>query len=171
MVQRKLSIQSKNVFLGATTFSRTTQSILSLFATLGITALNMVLLCWKSRLHFCQFSTQKTLKARQIHMLTYINKKSCDYRILSSIVCTFLHWKWCQHIPCALYIGWWLRRGLRWLLWWINLQRFNSCKIIHEIIYIFLSKKHCEMQVHTIIVCTLYSIKYGTPHCWTNCFI
>ena len=26
------------------------------------------------------------------------------YHILSSIVHTFLHWKWCWNIPCALYM-------------------------------------------------------------------
>jgi hypothetical protein len=26
----------------------------------------------------------------------------------------------------------------------------------------FLVKNHCEIQVRTILVCTLYSIKYGT---------
>jgi len=34
----------------------------------------------------------------------------------------------------------------------------NSCKIIREI---FFSKNHCEIQVRTILVCALYSIKYG----------
>ncbi len=27
-----------------------------------------------------------------------------EYLILLSIVCTFLHWKWCWNIPCALYM-------------------------------------------------------------------
>ncbi len=32
------------------------------------------------------------------------------YCILSSIVHTFLHWKWCWNIPCALYMeGSWER--------------------------------------------------------------
>jgi len=26
------------------------------------------------------------------------------YRTLLSIVCTFLHWKWCWNIPCTLYM-------------------------------------------------------------------
>ncbi len=34
----------------------------------------------------------------------------------------------------------------------------NSCKIILEI---FFSKNHCEIWVSNIIVCALYSIKYG----------
>ncbi len=34
----------------------------------------------------------------------------CDYQIWSSTVCTFLHWKWCWNIPCALYMeGSWER--------------------------------------------------------------
>jgi hypothetical protein len=36
----------------------------------------------------------------------------------------------------------------------------NSCKIIFEKKNIF-SKNHCEIQVRPIIVCALYSIKYG----------
>ncbi len=27
---------------------------------------------------------------------------------------------------------------------------------------IFLAKNHCEIQVHTILVCALYSMKYGS---------
>ncbi len=38
----------------------------------------------------------------------FINKMK--YRILSSIVRTFLHWKWCWNIPCTLYTeGSWQR--------------------------------------------------------------
>jgi hypothetical protein len=45
-----------------------------------------------------------------------------SYRILSSVVRTFLHWKWCWNIPCALYIEGSYERGFRWLLWWTNLH-------------------------------------------------
>jgi len=38
----------------------------------------------------------------------------------------------------------------------------NSCKIILEKKYC--SKDHCEIQARIIIVCALYSIKYGTPN-------
>jgi hypothetical protein len=35
---------------------------------------------------------------------------NCKYFILSSIVCTFLHLKWCWNIPCTLYMeGSWER--------------------------------------------------------------
>jgi hypothetical protein len=34
----------------------------------------------------------------------------------------------------------------------------NSCEIILEI---FFAKNHCEIQVHTILVRALYSIKYS----------
>ncbi len=42
-----------------------------------------------------------------------------------------------------------------------KLAMINSCKIILEK-KIFFSKNHCEIQVRTILVCALYSIKYGT---------
>jgi hypothetical protein len=39
----------------------------------------------------------------------------------------------------------------------------NFCEIIIEKQkYLNLAKNHCEIQVHTILVCALYSIKYGT---------
>jgi hypothetical protein len=39
-----------------------------------------------------------------------------------------------------------------------KLAIINSCEIIHEI---FFAKIYCEIQVCTILVRTLYSIKYG----------
>ncbi len=41
-----------------------------------------------------------------------------------------------------------------------KLARIKSCEIILE--KKFCAKNHCEFQVHTILVCTLYSVKYGT---------
>ncbi len=38
----------------------------------------------------------------------------------------------------------------------------NSCKIILEKQQQKISKNHYEIQVRTILVCTLYSIKYST---------
>jgi hypothetical protein len=43
-----------------------------------------------------------------------------------------------------------------------KLAMINSCEIILEK-YFFFAKNHCEIQVHTILVCALYSIKYSTP--------
>ncbi len=45
-----------------------------------------------------------------------------------------------------------------------KLAMINSCEIILENKINFLVKIHCEIQVHTILVCTLYSIKYGISH-------
>jgi len=42
-----------------------------------------------------------------------------------------------------------------------KLAIINSCEIILEK-KTFFAKNHCEIQVHTILVCALYSIKYGT---------
>jgi hypothetical protein len=45
-----------------------------------------------------------------------------------------------------------------------KLAMINSCEIILEKIKInFFAKNHCEIQVHTLLVCAIYSIKYGTP--------
>ncbi len=49
-----------------------------------------------------------------------------------------------------------------------KLAIINSCEII-PVKIIFFAKNHCEIQVRTIIICALYSIKYsifialGTP--------
>jgi hypothetical protein len=40
-----------------------------------------------------------------------------------------------------------------------TLAMINSCEIILEIFFV---KNHCEIQACIILVCTLYSIKYGT---------
>ena len=36
----------------------------------------------------------------------------------------------------------------------------NSCEVILKEKLIFFAKNHCEIQVRTILVCALYSIKY-----------
>jgi hypothetical protein len=41
-----------------------------------------------------------------------------------------------------------------------KLAMINYCEIILEK-FIFFALNHCEIQVHTILVCALYSIKYG----------
>ncbi len=46
-----------------------------------------------------------------------MTQKTLKYCILSSIVHTFLHWKWCWNIPWNIH-----GMGLRWLLWWIKMQ-------------------------------------------------
>ncbi len=42
-----------------------------------------------------------------------------------------------------------------------KLAMINYCKIILEKQNIFFAKNHCEIQVSTMLVCTLYSIKYN----------
>jgi hypothetical protein len=42
-----------------------------------------------------------------------------------------------------------------------KLVMINLCEIILEKLKIFFAKNHCEIQVHTILVCTLDLIKYG----------
>ncbi len=60
---------------------------------------------------------------------------------------------------CTIY-GRLLRKGLRWLLWWINLQFLIPMKLFLKNKNNSFAKNHCEIQVCTILVCTLYSIKY-----------
>jgi hypothetical protein len=43
-----------------------------------------------------------------------------------------------------------------------KLAMMNYCEIILERKLIFLPKNHCKIQVRTVHVCALYSIKYGT---------
>jgi len=54
-----------------------------------------------------------------------------------------------------------LRKGLRWLLWWINLQGSTLVKLFLKNKNIFFAKNYYEFQVRTILVCALYSINYG----------
>ncbi len=65
-----------------------------------------------------------------------------------------------KYLLCTIH-GRYLRKGLRWILWWINLQL-----LIHVTLFLknknnFFSKNRCEIQVRTILICTLYSIKYS----------
>ncbi len=83
------------------------------------------------------------------------SKSLSSYRILLSILHTFLHWTWCWNIPCTLYMeGTW--EGFKMAFMMNKDAMINSCKIILEKKN---SKNHCEIQVRTILVCTLYSIK------------
>jgi hypothetical protein len=41
-----------------------------------------------------------------------------------------------------------------------KLAMVNSCEIILG--KVFFAKNHCKIQVNTILVCALYSIKYST---------
>ncbi len=43
-----------------------------------------------------------------------------------------------------------------------KLAMINSCEINLEKYKYFFAKNYCEIQEHTTLVCTLYSIKYGT---------
>jgi hypothetical protein len=43
----------------------------------------------------------------------------------------------------------------------MNKLAMNYCEIILEKYNNFFDKNHCEIQAHTILVCTLYLIKYG----------
>jgi hypothetical protein len=43
-----------------------------------------------------------------------------------------------------------------------KLEMINSCKsILGNLKKIFFPKNHCKIQARTILVCALYSIKYG----------
>jgi hypothetical protein len=45
-----------------------------------------------------------------------------------------------------------------------KLAIMNSCEIILEKKINFFAKKNCEIQVRTLLVSTLYSIKYSTSN-------
>ena len=42
-----------------------------------------------------------------------------------------------------------------------KLAMINSCEIILENKNKIFAKNHCEIQVHTLLVCALYLIKYS----------
>ncbi len=50
------------------------------------------------------------------------------------------------------------KKGLKMAFMLNKHAMINSCEIILEF---FFAKNHCEIQVRTILVCALYSIKYG----------
>ncbi len=54
-----------------------------------------------------------------------------------------------------------LRKGLLWLLWWINLQWMILVKLLLKNNKKNLANNYFEIQVHTTIGCALYLIKYG----------
>ena len=82
---------------------------------------------------------------------------------------TFLHWKWCWNIPCALYMEGSLERVEDGFLRWINLRQLILVKIFLKNKNNFYAKNHCEIHVNTILVCALCSIKYSVIH--TKCHI
>jgi hypothetical protein len=124
-------------------------------------------------LHFCKFLIKEINKWGEMKSWKLItnfgtntknvpnwkNNNHNYYRILLSIVRTFLHWKLCWKIPCALYMeGSWER-----LLWLIHLQWLILAKLFLKNKNIIFAKNNCEIQMCTILVCALYSIKYNTP--------
>jgi hypothetical protein len=52
-------------------------------------------------------------------------------------------------------------KGLKMASMMNKLAISNSCKIILEKLNKNFAKNHCEIQVRTLLVCALYSIKYG----------
>ncbi len=88
-----------------------------------------------------------------------------NYCILSSIVHAFLHWKWCWNIP-AHYTWKVDEKEFRIAFMMNKLAIIISFEIILEF---FFAKNHCEIQVRTLIVWALYSIKYGNYCSVENC--
>ncbi len=85
-------------------------------------------------------------------MPSSFNKKTFDH-ILSIIVCTIYIENDAEIFPAHLT---WVvaEKGFK-----MALVMINFCENILEKNFFF-AKNHCEIQVHTILVCTLYSIKY-----------
>ena len=77
------------------------------------------------------------------------------YPVLLSIVHTF----YIAEIFPAHYTWKVADKGFKMAFMMNKLAMINSCEIIVEF---FFAKNHCEIQVCTILVCALYSIKYGT---------
>ncbi len=94
--------------------------------TLTLSESGAVILPWPSKKYFSLHEMVETILRQscsiQFHHLLRLILGKTIYHILSSIVRTFLHWKWCWNIPCTLYMEGSRERVLRWLLWWINLQ-------------------------------------------------
>ncbi len=82
------------------------------------------------------------------------------YCILSSIVCTILHGNDAEIFP-AHYTWKVTEKGFQMASMMNKLAMINSCEIIIEKLKYFFAKNHCEIQVRTILACTLYSIKYS----------
>ncbi len=91
-----------------------------------------------------------------------------NYRILSSIVCT-IDIENDAEILRAHYTWKVTEKGFKMAFMMNNLAMMNSCEIILEKQKYFFGKNHSKIQVRTILVCTLYSIKYGKYN-QTICF-
>jgi hypothetical protein len=62
------------------------------------------------------------------------------------------------HVHSTCKVG---EKGFKMALMMNKYAMINSCEIILETQTKFFSKNHCEIKVHSILVCALYSIKYG----------
>jgi hypothetical protein len=80
------------------------------------------------------------------------------FHIFSSIVHTFLHWKWGWNIPCA-YKWKVAEKGFKINFMMNKLVMIISFEIILEKKF---AKNYCEIQSHTTLVCALYSIRFGS---------
>ncbi len=99
---------------------------------------------WENFTKFCMLTTpfEWTLAVKiwwfNCHKCSYllmaIYKHIYTINILSSIVHTFLHWKWCWNIPCALYMeGSWERVKMAFMM--NKLAMIIFCEIILEIFF------------------------------------
>ncbi len=82
-----------------------------------------------------------------------------SYRILSSIVRTFYIEDDAEIFP-AHYTWKVVEKGFKMAFMMNKLAMINSFEITLEK-YNFFAKNHCEIKVRTILICALYSIKYG----------
>jgi hypothetical protein len=85
-----------------------------------------------------------------------------NYHILWSIVHAFFTLKMMLQYSLRPKHGRKLRRSLRWLLWWINLQWIILVKLFLKNIHNFFTKNHWNSCAHyTIIRITLDKIWYS----------
>ncbi len=89
------------------------------------------------------------------------------YRILTSIVCTF-YIENDAEIFTAHYTWKVAEKRLKIAFMMNKLVMIISYEIILEKQKKFFAKNHCEIQVHIILVCALYSIKYGICMVYIN---
>ncbi len=93
----------------------------------SITKLSIILLdteCFYADFHLCWASQICTLCWVSFYLVFW--RHLLNYCLLLSMVCTFLHWKRCWNIPCALYTeGSWER-----VLWWLYLRWLFLLKLL-----------------------------------------
>ncbi len=128
--------------------------------------------------HYVECCLRRVLFMPSVTIKCWMHYADCHYAVFTMLNVgtpfnTVFNWEWCTlfyiendaEIFPAHYMLKVAEKGLRWLLWWINLQWLILVKLFLKNRNKNFAKNHCEIQVRTILECVWYSIKYGEWFC------